>query len=166
MKRNILIIAAFIGSLLLASCGEKKDALVKQADDMFTQAETDLQGIDNLDDFFAFQDEMEGNIDNLVQQIMDTYGISETEEDIPDAVQQILVRADAYNQKVNVKYEELLNPLLESMETAIANGDKEAAQEAYTTMKKYSEYDLPSEAVEERCANIIAGLRDLGVIGE
>jgi DNA-directed RNA polymerase beta' subunit len=164
MKRNILIIAAFVGSLLFASCGDNKDALVKQTDDMFTQAETDLQGIDNLDDFFAFRAEMDGKKDNLIQQIMDTYGISETEEEIPEEVEQILDRAYAYNEKENVKYEELLTPLLESMENAIANGDKEAAQEAYTTMLKYSEYDLPSEEVEERCANIIAGLRGLGVI--
>lgn len=164
MKRNILIIAAFVGSLLLASCGDNKDALVKQTDDMFTQAETDLQGIDNLDDFFAFRNEMDAKKGDLIEQIMDTYKISETEEDLPEAVQQILERADAYNQKENMKYEELLTPILESMETAIANNDKEAAQEAYTTMLKYSEYDLPSEEVEERCANIIDGLRNLGVM--
>ena len=164
MKRNILIIAAFVGSLLLASCGDNKDALVKQTDDMFTQAETDLQGIDNLDDFFAFRNEMDAKKGDLIEQIMDTYKISETEEDLPEAVQQILDRADAYNQKENMKYEELLTPILESMETAIANNDKEAAQEAYTTMLKYSEYDLPSEEVEERCANIIDGLRNLGVM--
>ena len=164
MKRNILIIAAFVGSLLLASCGDNKDALVKQTDDMFTQAETDLQGIDNLDDFFAFRNEMDEKKCDLSEQITDTYKISETEEDLPEAVQQILERADAYNQKENMKYEELLTPILESMETAIANNDKEAAQEAYTTMLKYSEYDLPSEEVEERCANIIDGLRNLGVM--
>lgn len=164
MKRNILIIAAFVGSLLLASCGDNKDALVKQTDDMFTKAETDLQGIDNLDDFFAFRNEMDAKKGDLIEQIMDTYKISETEEDLPEAVQQILDRADAYNQKENMKYEELLTPILESMETAIANNDKEAAQEAYTTMLKYSEYDLPSEEVEERCANIIDGLRNLGVM--
>lgn len=164
MKRNILIIAAFVGSLLLASCGDNKDALVKQSDDMFTQAETDLLGIDNLDDFFAFRNEMDAKKGDLIEQIMDTYKISETEEDLPEAVQQILERADAYNQKENMKYEELLTPILESMETAIANNDKEAAQEAYTTMLKYSEYDLPSEEVEERCANIIDGLRNLGVM--
>ena len=164
MKRNILIIAAFVGSLLFASCGDNKEALVKQTDDMFTQAETDLQGIDNLDDFFAFREDMDGKKDNLIQQIMDTYSISDTEEDLPDAVTQILDRAEAYNLKEDAKYVELLSPLLESMETAIANGDKEAAQEAYTTMKKYSAYGLPSEEVEERCAKIIAGLHDLGVI--
>lgn len=164
MKRNILIIAAFVGSLLLASCGDNKDALVKQTDDIFTQAETELQGIDNLDDFFAFREIMDEKKGDLSEQIMDTYKISETEEDLPEAVQQILERADAYNQKENMKYEELLTPILESMETAIANNDKEAAQEAYTTMLKYSEYDLPSEEVEERCANIIDGLRNLGVM--
>ena len=164
MKRNILIIAAFVGSLLLASCGDNKDALVKQTDDMFTQAETELQGIDNLDDFFAFRNEMDEKKCDLSEQITDTYKISETEEDLPEAVQQILERADAYNQKETMKYEELLTPILESMETAIANNDKEAAQEAYTTMLKYSEYDLPSEEVEERCANIIDGLRNLGVM--
>ena len=56
MKRNFLLIAAFVGGFLFASCGENKDTLVKDTDAMFTQAETDLQGIDNLDDFFAFRE--------------------------------------------------------------------------------------------------------------
>ena len=164
MKRNFLLIAAFVGGLLFASCGENKDTLVKDTDEMFTQAETDLQGIDNLDDFFAFRDGMDTKTDDLIQKIMDTYNISDTEEDLPEAVTQILDRVEAYNLKEDAKYVELLSPLLESMETAIANGDKEAAKEAYTTMQKYSDYDLPSEEVEERCSKIIAGLFELGVI--
>ena len=165
MKRHILIMAAFIGSLLLASCGEKQDPLVKQTDEMFTQAETDLQKIDNLDDFFAFRESMDGKRDDLSQKIIDTYGdLDSIPEEVETILESILDRAEAYNEKESAKYEELLSPILESMETAIANGDKEAAQEAYATMKKYSDHELPSEEVEERCAKIISGLFEMGVL--
>lgn len=167
MKRNILIVAAFIGSLFLASCGENKDAkFMKQADDMFAQAEQDLQGIDDIDDFFTFYGELQEKKDGILMEMMEAYVQTDsTVEAVPEEVRlHIYNRATEYNKVEAVKYAELFDPFLANLENALEANDKEAAKNALDAMMPYAMYDNVVPELQERAQVAVVKAEAMGLL--
>ena len=166
MKRNFLLIAAFVGGLLFASCGENKDAtFMKEADDMFSQAETELQGIDNLDDFCTLYANLLEQKSELAQKMMEAYAVDDTSAKVPDEVSQhIYNRATEYNKVEAEKFAELFTPLLDELEAAVEAKDKAAVESAFEAIIPYANYDNVVPELQERYQVIQAGLIEMGII--
>ena len=165
MKRNILIIAAFVGSLLFASCGENTDAkFMKQADDMFAQAETDLQGINDIDAFFDFYADLQTKKDNLAMESMKAYAQDDTTATIPEEVRtHIFDRASQYNKVEAEKYAELISPFVDRLENALNAQDKEEAENALEALMPYAMYDNVLPELQERFEGLIEKAEELGI---
>lgn len=173
MRKNILLIAALVGSLFFASCGGgNKDAnIMKQADEMYANAEKTVNGIDNFDDFYAFLEEFEGQKNDFLTQVMaPAYAVNDSMADVPSEVSEhIYQRATEYNHVEAEKYAELLEPYVVNLENAIeaVNQAKSRAErdamiektmEAYEAIMPYSDYDNVPPELQERSSVIVEKL--------
>ena len=175
MKRNLLIIAAFIGALCFAACGGDKDSKVmKKADKMYAQAEKTVQGIDNFDDFFSFIDEFDATKQEFLEDVIaPAYQVDEDSFDVPDEVNShIYERATAYNHVEAVKYAELFEPYISAFEAALdefaqaGSLEEKAAlrdkvQEALDAAEKYATYDNVLPELQEREAALLEKMNSI-----
>ncbi len=175
MKRNILIIAALMGSILFASCGAStEDKIKQQADEMFSQAEATVQGIDNFDDFFNFIDELTEKKQGFIKDVVaPSYAIDDSTFNVPEEVSNYFYeRATAYNKVEAEKYAELIEPYMANLEAALDAAyqatDKadravltEKAKEAYAAILPYAAYDNALPELQERSVAINEKLEEL-----
>lgn len=175
MKRSILLTFAFVGTILLASCGgSTEDRVKKQADQMFSQAETTVKGIDNMDDFFSFIDELTEKKQNFILEVVaPAYGVDDTTFNVPEEVSNYFYeRATAYNKVEGDKYAELIEPYIANLEAAtdaaLQATDKaektaltDQASEAYNAILPYAAYDNVIPELQERFMAVIEKLEQL-----
>ena len=54
MKKLTIIVSVVIIGFIMASCGNKEKDLMNKANELYAQAETELNAIDNWDGFVTF----------------------------------------------------------------------------------------------------------------
>ena len=128
MKKITLAIAAVVIGFVMASCGNSvspKETILKATEDFFAQAKTNLQVIDNAEDFLAFVDNFAQEKDAFIQDVFADYMDEEgnlkgfTEEEITDLQTQLGDMASAYNNEEALKAAEFITPLVENYENAV-----------------------------------------------
>ena len=128
MKKITLAIAAVVIGFVMASCGNSvspKETIIKATEDFFAQAKTNLQVIDNAEDFLAFVDNFAQEKDAFIQDVFADYMDEEgnlkgfTEEEITDLQTQLGDMASAYNNEEALKAAEFITPLVENYENAV-----------------------------------------------
>ena len=128
MKKITLAIAAVVIGFVMASCGNSvspKETILKATEDFFAQAKTNLQVIDNAEDFLAFVDNFAQEKDAFIQDVFADYIDEEgnlkgfTEEEITDLQTQLGDMASAYNNEEALKAAEFITPLVENYENAV-----------------------------------------------
>lgn len=120
MKKLTLILAAVVMGFVMTSCGDStKDAIMKDVDNYFTQAEQKLAAIDNVDDFIAFAVSMNDRSE-ILNLLDEKYGQKEISDEDNEAIQNFIYdRATTYNQTEAQKCAEYLTPALERFEKAV-----------------------------------------------
>lgn len=172
MRKNILLIAAFVGTLFLASCGENKDAsIMKQADDMYATAEENIQGVEDFDAFFASIEELDQKKNEFLTEVLaPAYAVGDTAFNVPEEVSNhIFERATAYNHVEGAKFAELFTPYVDNLENATeavyqakSKAEKDAliekAMEAYEALMPFADYDNVPPEMQERVGAIVEKL--------
>ena len=146
---------------MMTSCGGSvKDAIMKDVDNYFAQAEQKLAAIDNVDDFIAFAVSMNDRSDFL-DELDKKYGektLSDEEND--EVMDYIYDRATAYNKAEAMKCAEFLTPIMDrfvkavdALYTPFVNGDV-PEEEVFYAM--YDEMDQAEDDVLKfaDCENI------------
>jgi len=128
MKKITLAIAAVVIGFVMASCGNSvspKETILKATEDFFTQAKTNLQAIDNAEDFLAFVNNFAQEKDAFIQNVFADYMDEEgnlkgfTEEELTDLQTQLGDMATAFNKEEALKAAEFITPLVENYENAV-----------------------------------------------
>jgi PBP1b-binding outer membrane lipoprotein LpoB len=108
MKKITLAIAAVVIGFVMASCGNSvspKETILKATEDFFAQAKTNLQTINNAEDFLAFVNNFAQEKDTFIQNVFADYMDEEgnlkgfTEEELTDLQTQLGDMASAFNKE-------------------------------------------------------------------
>ena len=120
MKKITIILAAMVMGFMMTSCGGSvKDAIMKDVDNYFAQAEQKLAAIDNVDDFIAFAVSMNDRSDFL-DELDKKYGEkSLSDEENDEVMDYIYDRATAYNKAEALKCAEFLTPIMDRFVKAV-----------------------------------------------
>lgn len=164
---------------MLTSCGgSTKDAIMKDVDNYFTEAEKELAEINNAEDFLAFVQVMSDKSD-LINLLDEKYGDKTISDADNEAIQNYMYeRATAYNKVEAAKAAEFLTPLIDHYEAAINTlydnvGDVDEAtfeamfadlQEAEAELAPFAEYDNVLPELQQRAQAAAAKLDEM--IGE
>ena len=109
MKKLTMIIAVVAIGFVMASCNNKEKALMQQATEFYTQAETELKSIDNLKGFVDF-------FQNF-QQKFDEFKASFSDMQLSEKTQNFLSeKENAFNEMQSQKADELFSTYLEPFE--------------------------------------------------
>ena len=105
---------------VMVSCGDStKDNMIKDVDAYFSQAEQELNAIDNTEDFLAFVEGMNDRSD-LLEILDQKYGDKTVSDDDQKAIEDFIYsRATAYNQAESVKCSEFLVPAIDRLEVIV-----------------------------------------------
>ena len=127
MKKLTLAVFAVVIGFVMTSCGNDspKEAIMAATDKFFTQAEEELNTIDNGEDFMTFFNVFENEKEDFVEKIFADYvdeegnikGISES--DMEEIKSFMYDRASAYNKVESAKVAEILDPFVTNYENAI-----------------------------------------------
>jgi len=173
MKKITLAIAAVVIGFVMASCGNSvspKETILKATEDFFTQAKTNLQAIDNAEDFLAFVNNFAQEKDAFIQNVFADYMDEEgnlkgfTEEELTDLQTQLGDMATAFNKEEALKAAEFITPLVENYENAvnalydaIGNVDEETFhqlvenfEDAEAALSVFAAYDNVLPELQER----------------
>lgn len=177
MKKMAFVFGALIMGFMMVSCGESTDQKTKKAaDEFFTQAEKEVQAIDNAEDFFAFLEDLEARKDQLAETLFSSY---ETDNEgnflMPKEVNDyVFNRATAYNNVEAAKAAEFITPALDDLESTVnqlydqyqATGDLElesvaAFDQAYGAMLPYFDYDNILPELSDRYAVVVEKIEEM-----
>ena len=173
MKKITLAIAAVIIGFVMASCGNSvspKETILKATEDFFAQAKTNLQTINNAEDFLAFVNNFAQEKDTFIQNVFADYMDEEgnlkgfTEEELTDLQTQLGDMASAFNKEEALKAAEFITPLVENYENAvnalydaIGNADEETFhqlvenfEDAEAGLSVFAAYDNVLPELQER----------------
>ena len=173
MKKITLAIAAVVIGFVMASCGNSvspKETILKATEDFFAQAKTNLQTINNAEDFLAFVNNFAQEKDTFIQNVFADYMDEEgnlkgfTEEELTDLQTQLGDMASAFNQEEALKAAEFITPLVENYENAvnalydaIGNADEETFhqlvenfEDAEAGLSVFAAYDNVLPELQER----------------
>ena len=173
MKKITLAIAAVVISFVMASCGNSvspKETILKATEDFFAQAKTNLQTINNAEDFLAFVNNFAQEKDTFIQNVFADYMDEEgnlkgfTEEELTDLQTQLGDMASAFNKEEALKAAEFITPLVENYENAvnalydaIGNADEETFhqlvenfEDAEAGLSVFAAYDNVLPELQER----------------
>ena len=122
MKKLAFVFGALILGFMITSCDNSakiKAGMIKDVDEYFADAEKELAGIDNAEDFVTFAEIMNDRSD-LLDLLQEKYG----EEDINDKDWEeienfIYDRATAYNNAEGLRCTEFLVPVIERYENIV-----------------------------------------------
>ena len=120
MKKLAFIFGALLMGFVMVSCGDStKDNMIKDVDAYFSQAEQELNAIDNTEDFLAFVEGMNDRSD-LLEILDQKYGDKTVSDDDQKALEDFIYsRATAYNQAESVKCSEFLVPAIDRLEVIV-----------------------------------------------
>lgn len=187
MKKCFLMLCAAVACFMMASCDSKssKETMMKEADDFFTQAETKVNAIGNVEDFWtyytSFEKERESFAETLFAKNSNEDGTPKgiTEEEAKEVIDYMYDRATAYNKVEGAKYAEVIEPLLARMEKAVDNcyskimngeemseDDDLEVEESYEEYEPYSSYDNVIPEVRERFESLAVKLQEIMKDGE
>lgn len=183
MKKLTLAVFAVVIGLVMTSCGDvsPKETITTATDKFFTQAEEELNTIDNGEDFMTFFNVFETEKEEFLQKIFADYvdeegnikGISES--DMEEIQNFMYDRASAYNKVESAKAAEIMAPLVTNYENAI-NALCDAAgkvdEEAYEKLANeilsaeedltlFADYDNVPEELQQRVQAAEAKLLEL-----
>ena len=109
MKKFSLAVAIVVMGLAMASCGNKEKELMQKATDFYTQAETELKGIDNFEGFVTYFQGFKQKFNDFKATYSNMKLSQETQQFLSD-------KANAFNSLETQKAGELITPYLEQME--------------------------------------------------
>ena len=105
MKKLTMIFTAVIIGFVMASCGNKEKDLMNKANELYTQAETELNAIDNWDDFVTFFQNFKQKSDDFKAGYSNLKLSQETQDFLSD-------KKEAFDQMESQKAGELFEPIL------------------------------------------------------
>lgn len=105
MKKLTIIVAAVIIGFVMTSCGNKEKNLMNKANELYTQAETELNAIDNWDDFVTFFQNFKQKFDDFKAGYSNLKLSQETQDFLSD-------KKEAFDQMESQKAGELFAPIL------------------------------------------------------
>ena len=105
MKKLTMIITVVIIGFVMTSCGNKEKNLMNKANELYTQAETELNAIDNWDDFVTFFQNFKQKSDDFKAGYSNLKLSQETQDFLSD-------KKEAFDQMESQKAGELFEPIL------------------------------------------------------
>ena len=105
MKKLTMIITAVVIVFVMTSCGNKEKNLMNKANELYTQAETELNAIDNWDDFVTFFQNFKQKSDDFKAGYSNLKLSQETQDFLSD-------KKEAFDQMESQKAGELFAPIL------------------------------------------------------
>ena len=109
MKKLTMIIAVVIIGFIMASCGNKEKDLMNKANELYAQAETELNAIDNWDGFVTFFQSFKQKFDDFKAGYSNLKLSQETQDFLSN-------KKEAFDQMESQKAGELFAPILEKGE--------------------------------------------------
>ena len=109
MKKLTIIITAVIIGFVMISCGNKEKNLMNKANELYTQAETELNAIDNWDGFVTFFQNFKQKSDDFKAGYSNLKLSQETQDFLSN-------KKEAFDQMESQKAGELFAPILEKGE--------------------------------------------------
>ena len=109
MKKLTLIIAAVAMGFIMASCGNKEKELMQKATEFYTQNETELKAVDNVEGFAAFCQNFKQKLNDFKATYSDMNLSQETQNFLSD-------KEKALKQQGEQKAGELFTPYIEKLE--------------------------------------------------
>lgn len=109
MKKLTIIITAVIIGFVMTSCGNKEKDLMNKANELYTQAETELNAIDNWDGFVTFFQNFKQKSDDFKAGYSNLKLSQETQDFLSN-------KKEAFDQMESQKAGELFAPILEKGE--------------------------------------------------
>lgn len=171
MKKFSLIFAGVVMAFLMVACStpSPKEAIMKDTDEFFTQAEQEVQAITNADDFVNFFAEFEERRENFANELFEKYPTDSegnikglTEADTEELNNYMYDRATAYNKIEAEKCGEFLTPYMDEFESTanriyslylavgvLTDDLHDELQQSYDGVAKFLEVDnIPTELVD------------------
>ncbi len=111
MKKFSLAVAIVVMGLAMASCGNKEKELMQKATEFYTQNETELKAVDNVEGFAAFCQNFKQKLNDFKATYSDMKLSQETYNFLAD-------QEKAFNELESQKFGELFTPGLEQLENA------------------------------------------------
>lgn len=105
MKKLTMIVAAVIIGFVMTSCGNKEKKLMNKANELYIQAETELNAIDNWGDFVTFFQNFKQKSDDFKAGYSNLKLSQETQDFLSD-------KKEAFDQMESQKAGELFAPIL------------------------------------------------------
>ena len=109
MKKLTMIVAVVIIGFIMASCGNKEKDLMNKANELYAQAETELNAIDNWDGFVTFFQSFKQKFDDFKAGYSNLKLSQETQDFLSN-------KKEAFDQMESQKAGELFAPILEKGE--------------------------------------------------
>ena len=105
MKKLTMIVAAVIIGFVMTSCGNKEKDLMNKANELYAQAETELNAMDNWDGFVTFFQNFKQKFDDFKAGYSNLKLSQETQDFLSD-------KKEAFDQMESQKAGELFAPIL------------------------------------------------------
>jgi hypothetical protein len=105
MKKLTIIVSVVIIGFIMASCGNKEKDMMNKANELYAQAETELNAIDNWDDFVTFFQNFKQKSDDFKAGYSNLKLSQETQDFLSD-------KKEAFDQMESQKAGELFEPIL------------------------------------------------------
>lgn len=109
MKKLTMIVAVVIIGFVMTSCGNKEKDLMNKANELYAQAETELNAIDNWDGFVTFFQNFKQKFDDFKASYSNLKLSQETQDFLSN-------KKEAFDQMESQKAGELFAPILEKGE--------------------------------------------------
>ena len=109
MKKLTIIVSVVIIGFIMASCGNKEKDMMNKANELYAQAETELNAIDNWDGFVTFFQSFKQKFDDFKAGYSNLKLSQETQDFLSN-------KKEAFDQMESQKAGELFAPILEKGE--------------------------------------------------
>lgn len=109
MKKLTIIVSVVIIGFIMASCGNKEKDMMNKANELYAQAETELNAIDNWDGFVTFFQNFKQKFDDFKAGYSNLKLSQETQDFLSN-------KKEAFDQMESQKAGELFAPILEKGE--------------------------------------------------
>ena len=109
MKKLTMIVSVVIIGFIMASCGNKEKDMMNKANELYAQAETELNAIDNWDGFVTFFQNFKQKFDDFKASYSNLKLSQETQDFLSN-------KKEAFDQMESQKAGELFAPILEKGE--------------------------------------------------
>ena len=153
MKKLTMIVAVVIIGFIMASCGNKEKDLMNKANELYAQAETELNAIDNWDGFVTFFQSFKQKFDDFNAGYSNLKLSQETQDFLSE-------KKEAFDQMESQKAGELFSPVL-------VKGEQFAKTFTDFSLLYFSSYlmnnhveSVEENVIEEKIRNILGVASD------